>query len=125
MILVREIRVQETLSTALEAAQIGHLVFGTLHTNSAVKTVEPVLGMYAPEEKPSIRRSLCESLVGVIAQGLIRTNNDKRASYHDILVDTDACRDTSSEAPLMRSKKLCRAAASAAWLSQSITSSAC
>ena len=93
VILVREIRDQETLSTALEAAQTGHLVFGTLHTNSAVKTVERVLGMYAPEEQPSIRRSLSESLVGVIAQGLIRTNDDKRAAYHDILVNTDVCRD--------------------------------
>ena len=93
VILVGEIRDQETLSTALEAAQTGHLVFGTLHTNSAVKTVERVLGMYAPEEQPSIRRSLSESLVGVIAQGLIRTNDDKRAAYHDILVNTDACRD--------------------------------
>ena len=93
VILVGEIRDQETLSTALEAAQTGHLVFGTLHTNSAVKTVERVLGMYAPEEQPSIRRSLSESLVGVIAQGLIRTNDQKRAAYHDILVNTDACRD--------------------------------
>ena len=93
VILVGEIRDQETLSTALEAAQTGHLVFGTLHTNSAVKTVERVLGMYAPEEQSSIRRSLSESLVGVIAQGLIRTNDNKRAAYHDILVNTDACRE--------------------------------
>jgi twitching motility protein PilT len=92
VILVGEIRDQETLSTALEAAQTGHLVFGTLHTNSAVKTVERVLGMYAPKEQPSIRRSLSASLVGVIAQVLIRTNDYKRAAYHDILVNTDACR---------------------------------
>ena len=64
-----------------------------VHTNTAVKTVERVLGMYSPEEQHSIRRSLSESLVGVIAQGLIRTNDDKRAAYHDILVNTDACRD--------------------------------
>ena len=93
VILVGEIRDQETLSTALEAAQTGHLVFGTLHTNSAVKTVERVLGMYAPDEQPSVRRSLSESLLGVISQGLIRTNDEKRAAYHDILVNTDACRD--------------------------------
>ena len=49
--------------------------------------------MNAPEEKPSIPRSLSESLVGVIAQDLIRTNDDKRAAYHDILINTDACRD--------------------------------
>ena len=49
--------------------------------------------MYAPEEQPSIRRSLSESLVGVIAQGLIRTKDNKRATYHDIVVIKDACRD--------------------------------
>ena len=93
VILVGEIRDQETLSTALEAAQTGHLVFGTLHTNSAVKTVERVLGMFPPEEQDSVRRSLSESLLGVIAQGLIRTTDGKRAAYHDILLNTDACKD--------------------------------
>ena len=93
LILVGEIRDRETLSTALEASQTGHLVFGTLHTNSAVKTVERVLGMFPPEEQDSIRRSLSESLLGVIAQGLIRTTDGQRAAYHDILINTDACRD--------------------------------
>ena len=93
LILVGEIRDRETLSTALEASQTGHLVFGTLHTNSAVKTVERVLGMFPPEEQDSIRRSLSESLLGVIAQGLIRTTDGKRAAYHDILINTDACKD--------------------------------
>ena len=88
-----EIRDQETLSTALEASQTGHLVFGTLHTNSAVKTIERVLGMYSPDQQDSVRRSLSESLLGVIAQGLIRTNDGKRAAYHDILINTDACKD--------------------------------
>jgi len=93
VILVGEIRDQETLSTALEAAQTGHLVFGTLHTNSAVKTVERVLGMFPPEEQESVRRSLSESLLGVIAQGLIRTTDGKRAAFHDIMINTDACKD--------------------------------
>ena len=93
VILVGEIRDRETLSTALEAAQTGHLVFGTLHTNSAVKTVERVLGMFPPEEQDSIRRSLSEALLGVIAQGLIRSTDGKRAAYHDILINTDACKD--------------------------------
>ena len=93
VILVGEIRDQETLSTALEAAQTGHLVFGTLHTNSAVKTVERVLGMFPPEEQESVRRSLSEALIGVIAQGLIKTTDGKRAAYHDILINTDACKD--------------------------------
>ncbi|CAI8174203.1 MAG: Twitching mobility protein [Prochlorococcus marinus str. MIT 9215] len=93
VILIGEIRDQETLSTALEASQTGHLVFGTLHTNSAVKTVERVLGMYPPEEQESVRRSISESLLGVIAQGLIRTTDNKRAAFHDILINTDACKD--------------------------------
>ena len=93
VILVGEIRDQETLSTALEAAQTGHLVFGTLHTNSAVKTVERVLGMYPPEQQESVRRSMAESLLGVVAQGLIRTTDGRRAAFHDILINTDACKD--------------------------------
>ena len=93
VILVGEIRDRETLSVALEASQTGHLVFGTLHTNSAVKTVERVLGMFPPDEQDSIRRSLSESLLGVIAQGLIRTTDGKRAAYHDIVINTDACKD--------------------------------
>ena len=93
VILVGEIRDQETLNTALEASQTGHLVFGTLHTNCAVKTVERVLGMFPPEDQDSIRRSLSESLLGVIAQGLIRTTDGKRAAFHDILINTDACKD--------------------------------
>lgn len=93
VILVGEIRDQESLNTALEASQTGHLVFGTLHTNSAVKTVERVLGMFPPEDQDSIRRSLSEALLGVIAQGLIRTNDGKRAAFHDILINTDACKD--------------------------------
>ncbi len=50
-------------------------MFVTLHTNSAVKTVERVLGVYPPEEQESVRRSLSESLLGVIAQGLIKTTD--------------------------------------------------
>ena len=93
VILIGEIRDQETLATALEASQTGHLVFGTLHTNSAVKTVERVLGMYPPTEQEGVRRSVSESLIGVIAQGLIKTSDGKRAGYHDILINTEACKD--------------------------------
>ena len=55
--------------------------------------MERVLGLYATEEQSNIRRSLSESLVGVIAQGLIRTKDNKRAAYHDIVVIKDACRN--------------------------------
>ena len=93
VILVGEIRDAETLTTALEASQTGHLVFGTLHTNSAVKTVERVLGMVPPQDQDSLRRSLAESLLGVVAQGLLKTTDGKRAAFHDILINTDACKD--------------------------------
>lgn len=93
VILIGEIRDQETLATALEASQTGHLVFGTLHTNSAVRTVERVLGMFPPEEQDPVRRALSESLLAVIAQGLLKTSDGKRCAYHDILINTDACRD--------------------------------
>ncbi|MFM7675190.1 MAG: type IV pilus twitching motility protein PilT, partial [Synechococcus sp.] len=93
VILLGEIRDQETLATAIEASQTGHLVFGTLHTNSAVKTVERVLGMYPPQEQDAVRRAVSETLLGVIAQGLIKTTDGKRAAFHDILINTDACKD--------------------------------
>ena len=73
VILVGEIRDQETLSTALEAAQTGHLVFGTLHTNSAVKTVERVLGMYPPEEQAGE----CAPFVVRVAAGSDRPGIDQ------------------------------------------------
>ncbi len=93
VILVGEIRDKETLSTAMEAAQTGHLVLGTLHTNSAVKTVERILGMYQPEEQDNIRKSVAESLTGIISQGLIQSADGKMAAYHDFLINTDACKD--------------------------------
>jgi len=93
VILIGEIRDGETLATAIEASQTGHLVFGTLHTNSAVKTVERVLGMVPPSEQESIRRAVSESLLGVVAQGLLKTTDGKRAAFHDILINTDACKD--------------------------------
>ena len=93
VILIGEIRDGETLATAIEASQTGHLVFGTLHTNSAVKTVERVLGMVRPSEQEAIRRAVSECLLGVIAQGLLKTTDGKRVAFHDILINTDACKD--------------------------------
>ena len=93
IILVGEMRDQETVNTALKAAQTGHLVLGTLHTNSAVKTVERVLNLYEPEQQAPVRVSLAESLVAVVAQGLCRTTDGKRAAFHDIMINTDAIKD--------------------------------
>ena len=93
LILVGEIRDQETIKTALKAAQTGHLVMGTLHTNSAVKTIERILNMFSPAEQNPVRIAIAESLIGVIAQGLCRTTDGKRAAYHEIMLNTDAIKD--------------------------------
>ncbi|MGF1521021.1 MAG: type IV pilus twitching motility protein PilT [Leptolyngbyaceae cyanobacterium] len=93
VILIGEMRDQETVNTALKAAQTGHLVMGTLHTNSAVKTVERILNMYEPEQQAPVRVSIAESLVAVVAQGLCRTTDGKRAAFHEILINTDAIKD--------------------------------
>jgi twitching motility protein PilT len=93
LILVGEMRDKETVNTALKAAQTGHLVMGTLHTNSAVKTIERILNLYAGEEQDAMRVALAESLVSVIAQGLCRTTDGKRAAFHDILINTEAVKD--------------------------------
>ena len=93
IILIGEMRDRETVNTALKAAQTGHLVFGTLHTNSAVKTIERILNLYNPEEQGPMRVQVAESLIGVIAQGLVRTTDGKRAAIHEIMINTDAIRD--------------------------------
>ena len=93
VILVGEMRDRETVNTALKAAQTGHLVMGTLHTNSAVKTLERILTLYTAEEQPAMRAAISESLVSIIAQGLCRTTDGKRAAYHDILVNTETVKD--------------------------------
>ena len=93
LMLVGEIRDQETMNIALKAASTGHLVMGTLHTNSAVKTIERIMGMFPPAEQPAFRVSLAESLVSIIAQGLCKTTDGKRAAFHDILIATDAVKE--------------------------------
>lgn len=93
IILVGEMRDKETVNTALKAAQTGHLVMGTLHTNSAVKTLERILNLYNAEEQHSMRVAIAESLVAIIAQGLCRTTDGKRAAFHDILINTEAIKD--------------------------------
>ena len=93
IILIGEMRDRETVNTALKAAQTGHLVMGTLHTNSAIKTIERILTLYSAEEQDAMRVAIAESLVAVIAQGLCRTTDGKRAAYHDILINTETVKD--------------------------------
>ncbi|VEP12776.1 Twitching mobility protein [Hyella patelloides LEGE 07179] len=93
IILIGEMRDRETVNTALKAAQTGHLVMGTLHTNSAIKTIERILTLYTAEEQDAMRVAIAESLVAVISQGLCRTTDGKRAAYHDVLVNTETVKD--------------------------------
>lgn len=93
IILVGEMRDKATVNTALKAAQTGHLVLGTLHTSSAVKTLDRILTLYSAEERESLLVAIAESLVCIISQGLCRTTDGKRAAFYDILVNTEAVKD--------------------------------
>ncbi|HZS37362.1 MAG TPA: type IV pilus twitching motility protein PilT [Polyangia bacterium] len=86
VILVGEMRDLETISLALTAAEMGVLVFGTLHTNSAGKTVDRIIDVFPPEQQPQVRTALAESLKAVIAQLLCRTADGKgRVAANEIL----------------------------------------
>ena len=87
VILVGEMRDLETIALALEAASTGHLVFGTLHTPSAAKTVDRIIDVFPAEQQNQIRSTLAESLVGVIAQNLFkRVDKPGRVAALEILV---------------------------------------
>jgi twitching motility protein PilT len=93
MMLVGEIRDKETMQIAIKAASTGHLVAGTLHTNSAIKTLTRILDMFSAEEQQSIKVSISETLVAIIAQLLCKTTDGKRAAFHDILINTDVIKE--------------------------------
>jgi twitching motility protein PilT len=86
IILVGEMRDLETISLALTSAACGLLVFGTLHTNSALKTVDRVIDAYPTEEQNQVRTMLSDSLAGVIAQQLLKTVDGQRCAAVEILV---------------------------------------
>ncbi|MEZ2304874.1 MAG: type IV pilus twitching motility protein PilT [Microcoleus sp.] len=93
VILIGEMRDRITINTALQAAQTGHLVLGTLHTRSAINAINRLLNMYPPEEQQAMRIQICDSLVAVIAQLLLPTVDNRRVAVHDILVNTPAMHD--------------------------------
>ena len=89
VILVGEMRDQETVALAITAAEMGMLVFGTLHTNSATKTVDRIVDAFPADEQNQIRVSLSESLAGVVSQLLLRTADGRgRCAVHEILLKT-------------------------------------
>ncbi len=94
IILVGEMRDPETIGLALTAAETGHLVFGTLHTTSATKTVDRIIDVFPAGEKEMVRSMLSESLRAVIAQTLLKTKDGKgRVAAHEILIANPAIRN--------------------------------
>ena len=81
MILVGEMRDAETISTALSAAETGHLVFGTLHTNDAKQSIDRILDTYAPESQHQVRMQLAKCLLAVVSQRLVRARRRGRAGW--------------------------------------------
>ena len=92
-ILVGELRDLETIRLALTAAETGHLVFGTLHTSSAAKTVDRIIDVFPAAEKDMIRAMLSESLRAVIAQTLLKKRGGGRIAAHEIMIGTPAIRN--------------------------------
>ena len=93
IILVGEMRDLETIRLALTAAETGHLVFGTLHTTSAAKTIDRVVDVFPAEEKSMVRSMLSESLQAVISQTLMKKTGGGRVAAHEIMIGTPAIRN--------------------------------
>ncbi|MEN9463843.1 MAG: hypothetical protein RL217_24 [Pseudomonadota bacterium] len=93
VILVGELRDLETIRLALTAAETGHVVFGTLHTSSAAKTIDRVIDVFPAAEKSMVRSMLSESLQGVISQTLLKKNGGGRVAAHEIMIGTPAIRN--------------------------------
>src|SRR5258706_15786507 len=99
VILVGEMRDLETIRLAMTAAETGHLVFGTLHTSSAAKTIDRIIDVFPAEEKEMMRAMLSESLRAVISQALLKTKDGSgRVAAHEIMVGTPAIRNLIREA---------------------------
>lgn len=92
-ILVGELRDLETIRLALTAAETGHLVFGTLHTSSAAKTIDRIVDVFPADEKDMVRAMLSESLRAVISQTLLKKNGGGRVAAHEIMIGTPAIRN--------------------------------
>jgi twitching motility protein PilT len=93
VILVGELRDLETIRLALTAAETGHLVFGTLHTASAAKTVDRLVDVFPAGEKPMVRSMLSESLQAVVSQVLVKKIGGGRVAAHEIMLSTPAIRN--------------------------------
>lgn len=93
VILVGEMRDRETISLALTAAETGHLVMGTLHTSSAVKTIDRIIDVFPAGDKEMVRAMLSTSLEAVVAQALLRKQGGGRVAAQEIMIATPAIRN--------------------------------
>jgi twitching motility protein PilT len=93
IILVGELRDLETIRLALTAAETGHLVFGTLHTSSAAKTIDRIIDVFPAGEKSMVRSMLSESLRAVVSQTLLKKVGGGRIAAHEIMIGTPAIRN--------------------------------
>ncbi|RRQ22186.1 type IV pilus twitching motility protein PilT [Thiohalobacter thiocyanaticus] len=93
IVLVGEMRDLETIRLALTAAETGHLVFGTLHTSSAAKTIDRIIDVFPAAEKSMVRSMLSESLRAVISQTLLKKTGGGRIAAHEIMIGTPAIRN--------------------------------
>ena len=99
VILVGEMRDLETIRLAMSAAETGHLVFGTLHTSSAAKTIDRIIDVFPADEKEMVRAMLSESLRAVISQNLLKTKDGSgRVAALEIMICTPAIRNLIREA---------------------------
>jgi twitching motility protein PilT len=96
-ILVGEMRDLETIRLALSAAETGHLVFGTLHTTSAPKTIDRIVDVFPAAEKDMVRSMISSSLEAIIAQTLMKKTGGGRVAAHEIMLGTDAIRNMIKE----------------------------
>lgn len=89
-ILIGEMRDRETIAAALTAAETGHLVFGTLHTNSAPSTINRIIDVFSGDEQPQVRAQLSTSLIAVIAQALLPKIGGGRIAAQEVMITNPA-----------------------------------
>jgi len=93
VVLIGEMRDLETIASAITIAETGHLVFATLHTNSASQTIDRMIDVFPPHQQPQIRAQLANILMGVVSQRLIPSINGGRVAAAEILISTPAVRN--------------------------------
>jgi twitching motility protein PilT len=90
VILIGEMRDKETITAALTAAETGHLVFGTLHTNSAPQTINRIIDVFSGDEQPQVRAQLSTSLIAVISQALLPKIGGGRIAAQEVMITNPA-----------------------------------